>query len=579
MSRVIRNQFVQRVARFARSVRSVSPRVLGCALAASFATAAFAQTCPDGATGNCFTAHAPPGCQDPICCASVCQVDSFCCTTTWDGQCAVIASSVCSPPPPVDCGSGGLGDCFAAHSTPGCNIPSCCSTICELLPTCCSVSWDAPCVSAAYQLCPPVCVPQCPSNSIMELEDCDTVGLGNDPCPQGAPGTGFQSLVQNKTICGTIKFVAPAGSTVGVPELDAFRITLPDPDGNGQARVSLSLLAERGTADSGTTPLFVALIRSACDGLQSAALHAQVNDCQGATVQGCVPAGDWLAVVARGTFPAPETYPYNCLNGVQSYLLTAGWNDQCGSGCGTTGNCYAVHLTGGCSDASCCSAVCALQPECCSDSWDQSCVTRALAVCNPAVPANDTCAGAIPVSSGATDFALVSATPSSLAAPSDCVPAGQTLGRDVWYRLRGLQGEVAVQTCGPGNFDSALVVYNATCPTSAASAIACSNGNSLCSQNPASAVVTFDAVCGSEYLVRVAGIGSAQGGGTLTVNATLPPCLACIADLNGDFQVTGTDLTTLLSAWGASGPADINGDGVVSGADLTVMLSTWGTCP
>jgi len=559
----------------ALSVRAV----LGCVLGLLTAPCVCAQTCPSAATGNCFTPHPTPGCQDPTCCAAVCQVDSFCCTTTWDGQCAVIAGSVCQPPPPVNCGAAGLGDCFVAHSTPGCNVPSCCSSVCELLPTCCSVTWDATCVSSAFQLCPPVCVPQCPPNSSTEIENCDTSGFGNDPCPLGTAGSGFQSLVANKAMCGDIKFVSAPGSTVGVPERDAFRITLPDPDGNGQARVSLSLLAERGTADSGTVPLFVALIRNACDGLQTAVLHAQIVDCQSASVQGCVPAGDWLAVVARGSYPLPETYPFNCLSGVQSYVLTASWNDQCGSACGTSGNCYAVHSTPGCADSSCCNSVCAAFPDCCSESWDQSCVTSALTVCSPTNPANDTCASAMPLGLGSANFALVTATPSSIAAPSDCLATGQSLGRDVWYRLRGLRGEVTVTTCGPGTFDSALLLYGNTCPTSPASAVACGNSNPDCTQNTSSAVLNFNATCGEEYLLRVAGVGTVQGGGTLTITAALPACVACAADLNGDSQVNGSDLTALLSAWGATGAADINGDGVVSGADLTELLSRWGACP
>ena len=543
------------------------------------AATASAQICPPAATGNCFASHSTPGCQEPVCCAAVCQIDSFCCSTTWDGQCAVIAGSVCQGPPPVNCGASGLGECFAVHGPPGCNIPSCCSSVCELLPACCSLTWDSQCVNAAYQLCPPVCVPACPGGSLSESENCDTVGFGNDPCPLGVAGSGFQSLVANKAVCGTIKFVSAAGSTVGVPERDAFRISLPDPDGNGQARVSLSLLAERGTADSGTTPLFVALIRNACDGLQSAVLHAQTVDCQSVSVQGCVPAGEWLAVVARGSFPVAETYPFNCLGGVQSYVLTASWSDQCGSACGTTGNCFAVHQTPGCSDAACCSAVCAVLPECCTKLWDESCVTRALSSCTPAVPANDTCTGALQLGLGSTDFVLVTATPSSFGHPSACLGTGQSLGRDVWYRLRGLRGDVTVLTCGVGTLDSALVLYDASCPTSALSAIACSNSNDGCSQNPASAILNFPMVCGQEYLLRVAAVGSAQGGGMLTVSATLPACAACLPDLNGDAQVSGLDLTILLSSWGQGGPADISGDGIVSGTDLTAMLSAWGNCP
>lgn len=56
-----------------------------------------------------------------------------------------------------------------------------------------------------------------------------------------------------------------------------------------------------------------------------------------------------------------------------------------------------------------------------------------------------------------------------------------------------------------------------------------------------------------------------------------PP--ACVADLTGDHNVDGGDITALLSAWGSTGTAaDLNADGVVSSSDLTVLLTNWGTC-
>jgi len=52
-------------------------------------------------------------------------------------------------------------------------------------------------------------------------------------------------------------------------------------------------------------------------------------------------------------------------------------------------------------------------------------------------------------------------------------------------------------------------------------------------------------------------------------------------DLNGDGQVDGDDLGTLLGQWGAcSGcPADFNGDGQVDGDDLGTLLGAWGPVP
>ena len=63
-------------------------------------------------------------------------------------------------------------------------------------------------------------------------------------------------------------------------------------------------------------------------------------------------------------------------------------------------------------------------------------------------------------------------------------------------------------------------------------------------------------------------------------NAICECTLPCPADLNGDSQVNGSDLTALLGAWGAANgsSADLNGDGQVNGSDLTALLGAWGKC-
>ena len=58
-----------------------------------------------------------------------------------------------------------------------------------------------------------------------------------------------------------------------------------------------------------------------------------------------------------------------------------------------------------------------------------------------------------------------------------------------------------------------------------------------------------------------------------------PTAPLCIADLDGDRVVGGSDLSVILSDWGGGGAGDLNGDGLVSGPDLTTMLSAWGVCP
>ncbi len=56
--------------------------------------------------------------------------------------------------------------------------------------------------------------------------------------------------------------------------------------------------------------------------------------------------------------------------------------------------------------------------------------------------------------------------------------------------------------------------------------------------------------------------------------------LAQAADLNGDNEVTGVDLSMMLATWGPCGdpkscPADLNGDGVVDAQDLGQLMASW----
>jgi hypothetical protein len=57
------------------------------------------------------------------------------------------------------------------------------------------------------------------------------------------------------------------------------------------------------------------------------------------------------------------------------------------------------------------------------------------------------------------------------------------------------------------------------------------------------------------------------------------PSSSCPADLNGDGNVGGVDLSNLLAQWGTAGSADINDDGTVDAVDLSSVLAAWGECP
>ena len=539
-------------------------------------TAVHGQSCPLAATGSCIVSHPTPGCADPVCCELVCAIDPSCCTLSWDANCVLGASFVCTIAPPQPCGLPASGPCNQVHTTPSCADAACCESVCSIYPLCCSTAWDQICVSAAIAICQTSCSPACPPQSTAENEPCQTVGPGNSPCIDGASNTTLLTMQNSKSVCGSFRTIV--NGTDPAPDIDAYRLVLPDPDGDGLSRLSLSFQSEFNTIESGTTPSFVALLSDPCLPLSQATLFLQTNGCGLVERVGCLPAGTWFLVAARGTFPSPQALLEPC-PALQSYNIRATWDDQCASDpCGSSGDCFVKHATAGCQDAACCASVCQIDPVCCQKSWDEVCVSQAVSICGPSVPPNDDCGQATALALGATPFTLIGATPSGAQVPAACVPLGTTVGGDVWFQLRDIRGYITVRTCAAQTLNTAIMVYAAPC-SAASVAIACNDNSKFCFANPLSAEVAFTATCAVDYLVRVASIDGSIGAGTLTVTSNQPLCPGCAADLNHDQQVDGTDLTTILSGWGSAGSGDIDGNGIVDGADLTTALSGWGPCP
>ncbi len=61
------------------------------------------------------------------------------------------------------------------------------------------------------------------------------------------------------------------------------------------------------------------------------------------------------------------------------------------------------------------------------------------------------------------------------------------------------------------------------------------------------------------------------------------PATPCPADINGDGEVSSSDLAAVLAEWGgcfqSTCPSDLNFDGFVDANDLSILLSAWGLCP
>ena len=56
----------------------------------------------------------------------------------------------CNEPCESPCGDPMAGPCNQPNGTPGCDDAVCCNLVCQVDPTCCTVAWDAPCVTLAF---------------------------------------------------------------------------------------------------------------------------------------------------------------------------------------------------------------------------------------------------------------------------------------------------------------------------------------------------------------------------------------------------------------------------------------------
>ena len=309
------------------------------------------------------------------------------------------------------------------------------------------------------------------------------------------------------------------------------------------------------------------------------------------------------------------------------YCCSVSWDTLCVSGaefhclgCGNPANgaCTEVHENPGCADAACCTSVCAVDPFCCSNSWDALCADRALAICR----SGQTCADAI---------LLSSSFPSTFSIDTSAVlPDGVATGcgvndtRATWRILRATcSGRTTIRLCAAGALTSqaTIAVYRSCDGLS----IDCTDSaEGACLLSPFGASLEFFTVAGQEYLVRFSAENNAAILGTATLQpvecvqvcGSGGPCNAvhgpgcndssccesvctldayccsvewdslCVnassklcfdpADLNRDGRVDAADLSILLGAWGTSGASDLNGDGTVDAADLAALLAAWG---
>lgn len=115
-----------------------------------------APACGDPAAGTCGLPNDTGACDDTACCVTVCDQMPRCCTEQWDAICVDLAAESCGI---TTCGGLGSGDCCVANGSPSCNDADCCLAVCAIDPTCCNAGWTDACAASAQVLCPAVCGP------------------------------------------------------------------------------------------------------------------------------------------------------------------------------------------------------------------------------------------------------------------------------------------------------------------------------------------------------------------------------------------------------------------------------------
>ncbi len=115
--------------------------------------------CGDPKAGDCCTANGTPPCDDQQCCEAICMIDPFCCDFPWDEICAEEAGEYCGVCGAA-CGAPAAGSCCEANATPGCADTVCCATVCQIASYCCFEEWDVGCADIAASWCAELCCPE-----------------------------------------------------------------------------------------------------------------------------------------------------------------------------------------------------------------------------------------------------------------------------------------------------------------------------------------------------------------------------------------------------------------------------------
>ncbi|MBL9149998.1 MAG: hypothetical protein JNM94_15015 [Phycisphaerae bacterium] len=329
--------------------------------------------CGDPSAGLCKTVHATPGCSDFECCTAVCSADSYCCAAEWDFACTLLTLEFCDSL--ATCGDLGKGSCFVKHDTPGCDDGGCCERVCDIDPLCCEIAWDLDCVFFADSVC----------------TDCGDLSTGSCFVPHGSPACSDKECCEG--VCAGDPFCCQdSWDTVCAFLASAI---CPDPLQNCGTNVSRNCY-----------------LPSSLPGCDNASCCNEICTsidpfcCEGAWDEVCVDmalsyCGDFgAACPGRGSCITEHVFP-GCNDAICCTAIclldptccTLGWDASCAESakslcfglivCPGDKPCDKTHGSPGCEDPSCCNVVCAIDPLCCQERWDVLCVQLAQTRCQP----------------------------------------------------------------------------------------------------------------------------------------------------------------------------------------------------
>lgn len=349
-----------------------------CALAA-VAVCPAPEACP--AEGDCFTQHATPGCRDSACCNGVCAADPTCCQSAWDGACVSLANTLCKVPADSGWTCPCRGGCFEAHGNPGCDDGSCCSIVCNASPACCNADWDEDCVRIARLLCcgAPGCGSGCNGECLVPHETpycsdpycCDAVCRVDPLCCLSSWDSLCVSAAAER--CGSACGLEPAGDCFVPHDFPSCRdgvccgkVCAIDPlcctlgwDGvcvdiaSAPEQADFCKRKECGDYDAGPS------CRPHANGASDNATCCK-------------------AVCALDPYCCDTEWDINCVDAAVG-IEACGCSYECGDTC--AGDCCRAHDNGSCDDAECCALICASDPYCCDTLWDSVCASEARARC------------------------------------------------------------------------------------------------------------------------------------------------------------------------------------------------------